>query len=249
MVSMRENRLPYNTRGSCSPSVPAFLDTDPVLYAAMIQLYRRGTARVIEERDDGVFIQDTHGITYMLAASDADLAEYWLKKYADENYVLMMLIGDGVEERVRGMLGLPCKMDTYQAVYLSDTAPEYDSRLRMVHASPKDVGFIREYYSNLDDDELHRVIKHRQLFLAYDEEDSRVGFIGQHMEGSMGMLEVLPEYQRKGYGTELESFMIAETLRQGLIPYCQFVTDNDVSRALQEKLGLKISDKVISWLY
>ena len=65
----------------------------------------------------------------------------------------------------------------------------------------------------------------------------------------MGLLEILPVYRRKGYGTELESFMIAEMLRQGLIPYCQFKTDNLESRALQEKIGLRISDQTICWLY
>ena len=65
----------------------------------------------------------------------------------------------------------------------------------------------------------------------------------------MGLLEILPEYRRKGYGAELECLMINRMLENGLIPYCQFQTDNIASRALQEKLGLRILPEKITWLF
>ena len=65
----------------------------------------------------------------------------------------------------------------------------------------------------------------------------------------MGLLEILPEYRRRGFGAELERFMINKMLADGLIPYCQFRTDNTASRSLQEKLGLCILPEKITWLY
>ncbi|MBR5969665.1 MAG: GNAT family N-acetyltransferase [Lachnospiraceae bacterium] len=229
--------------------VPAFLNSNPLLYAGLIQLYRRGTVRVLEESPDGVFIQDTHGISYMLAAADGDLAASWLTKHADEALDLIMVIGEDAAARAQEILAFPSRMNVFQAVYASDTPPDFAQQLRIIPAAEKNTGFIRAHYSNLDEEELQQVIEHRQLYLGVQADGACVGFVGQHMEGSIGLLEVLPEYRRKGYGAELECFMIREMLRQGLIPYGQFKTDNHASRALQETLGLNIIDHVITWLF
>ena len=42
--------------------VPSFLQNNAALYAGIIQLYKRGTVRILEESADGVFVQDTLGI-------------------------------------------------------------------------------------------------------------------------------------------------------------------------------------------
>ena len=76
-----------------------------------------------------------------------------------------------------------------------------------------------------------------------------VGFIGQHLEGSMGLLEVLPQYRKNGYGMELEQTMINYMLEKGLIPFCQVEVTNEKSLRLQKKLGLTISREQVYWLF
>lgn len=76
-----------------------------------------------------------------------------------------------------------------------------------------------------------------------------VGFIGRHPEGSMGLLQVFPEYRRQGYGEELESFMINRFLEEGRVPYAHIIVDNEKSMNLQKKLGYEVADKKIYWLF
>jgi GNAT superfamily N-acetyltransferase len=57
----------------------------------------------------------------------------------------------------------------------------------------------------------------------------------------MGLLEVLPIHRGKGYGTELESYLIARMLKRDLIPFCQIETDNDKSLNLQKKSTIKMN--------
>ena len=76
-----------------------------------------------------------------------------------------------------------------------------------------------------------------------------VGFIGEHDDGSMGMLEVLPEYRRRGIAYSLEAALINRLRQQGKIPYAQVFTTNIDSRRLQEKLGMSVSDKPLIWLF
>jgi ribosomal protein S18 acetylase RimI-like enzyme len=61
--------------------------------------------------------------------------------------------------------------------------------------------------------ELKEIIRRRELFIGlYNQEI--IGFIGQHLEGSIGLLEIFPTYRGNGYGTELESYLIAHMLKK-----------------------------------
>lgn len=75
------------------------------------------------------------------------------------------------------------------------------------------------------------------------------GFIGEHEEGSMGMLEVFPEFRRQGIAEALEAFCINRMLREGRIPFCQIIHGNEASVKLQEKLGLRISKENVWWMH
>lgn len=78
--------------------------------------------------------------------------------------------------------------------------------------------------------------------------DALAGFIGEHLEGSMGLLEVLPEYRSKGYGYKLETFLINHFLRLNVIPFCQVRINNSESLALQKKIGMEISELTTFWI-
>ena len=75
------------------------------------------------------------------------------------------------------------------------------------------------------------------------------GFIGTHEEGSIGMLEVLPAYRRRGLGYALEAEAIRRAMAQGAIPYCQVIEGNAASMKLQKKLGMEFSDEFVYWLF
>ena len=75
------------------------------------------------------------------------------------------------------------------------------------------------------------------------------GFIGMHREGSMGILEIKKEYQRRGYGSLLESYLMNELLKQKKVPYCQVVVGNEASLALQRKLNMTLSTTYSYWVF
>lgn len=239
---MTENTKP-------SLPLPRYIAADPILYAGFLHLYRRGTVRVLEESDDGVFVQDTRGVSYMLAAERPELAASWLNKHAGDTFYIMLVTGDGIADLAQRSLGFTERLDMYQAVYENSAPPVCERRLRIVPAVENDLDFIKANYGNLDEEELTPIIRNRQIYIGYNEDGERVGFIGQHMEGSIGLLEILPEHRRHGYATELECYMIDKVLGQGLIPYCHFKPENTASRELQKKLGMTITEKTVAWLF
>ncbi|WP_407717634.1 GNAT family N-acetyltransferase [Floccifex porci] len=78
------------------------------------------------------------------------------------------------------------------------------------------------------------------LFIGY-KDNIPVGFIGLHLEGSMGLLYILKEYRGNGYGIELEMFLVNRLLFENKIPFGQLETENNHSIFLQKKLGFTFS--------
>lgn len=75
-----------------------------------------------------------------------------------------------------------------------------------------------------------------------------VGFIGEHLEGSMGLLEILPGYRGKGYGTELESFMICHMLEKGQRPFARLKRITAIPCVFSGNWGLRSRRNVcIGW--
>ena len=75
------------------------------------------------------------------------------------------------------------------------------------------------------------------------------GFAGFHIEGAIGMLEVLPPYRRRGIGEALLRGVVSLALSRGQYAYGQVFTDNAPSLALQRKAGMAVSQEILFWLF
>ena len=105
-----------------------------------------------------------------------------------------------------------------------------------------------EQYNKLSEEEIDILLNTESLFGGYKEENL-VGFIGNHLEGSIGLLEIFPPYRRLGYGETLECFMVNHMLEQGRVPFGHIEIENDKSIALQKKLGFTLSEDKLYWLF
>ena len=79
-------------------------------------------------------------------------------------------------------------------------------------------------------------------------ENSLIGFVGVHDDGSMGMLFVDEAYRGQGIAASLEAYCINRICEKDMIPYGHIVTENEASLKLQEKLGLYASSRKVWWL-
>ena len=72
--------------------------------------------------------------------------------------------------------------------------------------------------------------------------------MGLHADGSMGLLQVFPEYRKLGIGRAIEIFFINFCLDRGWVPYGQVRCDNEASFSLQEHLGMTMDrTKLLCW--
>lgn len=224
-----------------------YLYQNPLLHMGMIVPIERGTAQILYAQDDGVCLIETKSGAYMLSASSPrsgkKMLEYIPREGVFTFHQTFML--DDFKKKVRYSTFL----ENYQAVYLSKKLLTVSSDIKI---EPLDISYfevVSEAYDiDIGSDYLKKRIEDGELFGGL-EDGKLIGFIGIHVEGSIGMLKVFDRYLRKGYGTALTSYAINHQISQGITPFEQIGTDNKASLAIAQKLGFSISADKVYWLF
>ena len=223
------------------------MDLTGIDYLGFDRVIKRGTAEILEQDDDVLLLFDTVSKAYMMACDDTALGIEALDRHLSKNPELMTLpnleLGDVAYERY----GYHEKMVCYQAAYYGK-APALDDRLSVRQAIEDDLPMLMANYDLISREEMQGNIQRGTVYIG-ENDGKPVGFIGEHTEGSIGMLFVFPEYRHNGFAESLEKYMFAKTIKEGYIPFGQIVEGNDASLNLQKKLGLTISDNKVMWLW
>lgn len=137
-----------------------------------------------------------------LVACQADLADIPARKY-----------------------GLVSGGNCYQAVYTGGPLP-LDDVLTFHAPNEEELDIIDATY-DLDDRAGLAKLRDRGMLFAGFAGEEFVGYVGRHREGSVGLLNVFPQYRRKGYGQRLETFILNRVVAAGERPYCQIFEGNE----------------------
>lgn len=230
---------------------------------------------MIYAREDGVFFRDDDGFyengTYVFASKDETAARKILllfpEEYEDVKNSAFVCHGKKQAEFCRSFFGFDRVTDCYQVTYTPPAPLPLKGALRFEKAGEKQLQTIIETYDRESPESLKKLVAAKKINCAYatdaseraDDEENQagasggrkehfVGFIGQHPEGSMGLLLIFPKYRRHGYAEELESYQINEIRAEGRTPYAHIITDNFKSISLQKKLGANVADDLVIWM-
>lgn len=225
----------------------AFLNQNPVRYAGILEILRRGTACIIEDAEDGFYVVDSISHIGYLACKDTEKSYSWYCRHEQAGYPLLNIFDEKLKERMIRKSRLHLMMECHQYAYLSNKKPCIEMTLEMVEATLSDVPFIMSIYDTLEEWEIRTVIARHTLWLAKDGQNT-VGIIGCHLEGSMGLLVVMEKYRRQGYAFQMESFLLSTLMERGCYCFTQVVKGNHASDELQRKIGMTMDDQMQYWL-
>ena len=223
------------------------MDLTRIEFLGLDRVMRRGAGRLVAENGGALFVRDDLGGAYFLACEDAAAGRELLERHIGADCGLLVVTDCELALETFARFGFTDRLECYQVAYLGEK-PAPDPRLTVRAATDRDLAMLTENYKLIGPEELKKAIARRAVFIGYHNGEP-VGFIGEHAEGSMGMLFVFPEQRRKGFGEALQRFLIADTMDRGLIPFGQVVKDNTASLALQEKLGMTRSEGLIVWMW
>ena len=222
------------------------MDTTDIKLLGIDRIIRRGTAETVESGEGLLFVRDTVSGAYMLACDDVSRSLSVLERHI-EDITLLMTSNDDVGRTAFEKYGFTEKLECYQYAYLGEK-PGKASMLTISTATASDLDMLKENYGLISPEEMEKNVMRGNVHIGYFE-GRPAGFIGEHLEGSMGILYVFPEYRRMGFGTELENYLIRITAEKGFIPFGQVEKDNTPSIELQKKIGMTVSDGLIVWMW
>ena len=226
----------------------AWLERDRVLHANLLEVLRRGSADALVAEEGGVLLHDTGCGAWMLAA-EPEAAPAFLDRVPAG---CGLFVGHDMAyfDLARARLGLPEQEICWSAAYLDSTPlplPAFGGELRLLDRSW--APWVYAHYSHAFGGVAYMEGAMDRGMLGAFVDGTPAGFAGLHIEGAIGMLEVLPPYRRRGIGEALLRGVVSLALSRGQYAYGQVFTDNAPSLALQRKAGMAVSQEILFWLF
>lgn len=223
-----------------------YLERDPLLYMDMLGPLDRGMVEVVSLREDGLLLYNGPGEAFMLAA---DSLEAGKALCAGVEAMEIATAHDGETGAfLRDQYHLPDLRGCTQAAYLEKEPLPVPPGFEIRPLGEEFFSLILENYHSFTDPEyIHKRIAAGVMYGAF-QKGELLGFIGMHAEGSVGMLEVLPQHRRKGAATALMAFMTNFCLERGWVPFSQIFHGNEASLALHRRLGWALSQRPLYWV-
>lgn len=223
-----------------------YLERDSLLYMDMLGPLDRGMVEVVSLREDGLLLYNGPGEAFMLAA---DSLEAGKALCAGVEAMEIATAHDGETGAfLRDQYHLPDLRGCTQAAYLEKEPLPVPPGFEIRPLGEEFFSLILENYHSFTDPEyIHKRIAAGVMYGAF-QKGELLGFIGMHAEGSVGMLEVLPQHRRKGAATALMAFMTGFFLERGWVPFSQIFHGNEASLALHRSLGWALSQRPLYWV-
>ena len=224
-----------------------YLEQDVVLNIGMIEPINRGTADFLYAEKDGVLLLEKKSGAYMMSVDEPDLAERLVAEIIDAK--LFVTYQQFCLPIIKNSFGLSPQFKCLQAAYLNKTLLQTDVSIKIYMLNSAHIQEVLEHYHTMDDpDYIKKLIGNGQIYGTFVD-GSLAGFIGIHLEGSIGMLEVLPEFRRRGIGYALESYIVNMMVEKGWTPFCEVFDSNLNSINMQKKLGFELSNQYLYWFF
>ena len=220
---------------------------DGIDYLGIDRVLKRRSGEIVAETDHALLVRDSVSEALMLACEDTADGLALLDRHAGSDCSLLMVSDCALGLTAFDRYGFSEKLECYQVAYYGEK-PSADSRITVRAADENDLPMLTETYHLISPEEMEKVVRRKSVLLGYDG-DCLVGFIGEHLEGSMGLLYVFPEYRRRGFGSALQMHYIVKTMENGYVPFGQVEKDNRNSLKLQQKIGMTRSDNLIVWMW
>jgi len=224
----------------------AYLLKNPLLNMGMIEPIRRDTADILYAKADGVLIKEQKSNAYMISVNNFEKGRQLLDIISTCN--LIVAHQKYMVDYILNRFELNKKIECVQAVYMNKTKIDVKQGLEIKQLEEDQLEVILEHYDKLSNNEIKTLLENKSLFGGY-KNGKLIGFIGNHLEGSIGILEVFPIYRRLGYAMALEGYMVNRMIEKNLVPFAQVEINNQKSIALQKKLGFTISEDRLYWMF
>lgn len=241
MRSLASMIISETPRESLSARAAALLEDAPARAFPLRECLRRGIGEVLFAHEGCVILRTPDANQYVFSP-DHELGRAAIALLLEPT--LVTVCEPGFERDVRELLGLDLVEPYHLVVYERERRLKV-SKTRAAHIRVLDESYaeaVHEHYGFpqfVDEAEVRRRLAAGTILGAF-EGDDLVGFVGEHQEGSIGMLEVFAGHRGKGWGEALAATKANEMLSRGYTPWTEIYPYNKASLRIHEKLGFTV---------
>lgn len=224
----------------------AYLEQAPLENIDMLENLRHFGAQVLAADEEGVLLRADNGLLMLSCADEA--AERFCSGLPPAE--LFLAHGQAAAQAAIRATGFSVDMRCRQTAWLGAQPPPVgDTGLEMRTLGPEWEDFVQQHYGlDIGGGYMRGRLEAGVMVGAFTEGEI-AGFAGEHAEHTMGMLEVLPAYRRRGVGRALTAHLVARNLAQGRVPHAQADVDNHASLTMQQSMGFAVGTGVLYWLW
>lgn len=225
------------------------LGEDPVLYYDLCEAQRRGTAQVLFQREDALLFLETVSGEYFGYAWGEAAAEAVINALPKE-YPSFVAHQPELVRAMAKLRGVGYQFSCRQIAAVEPVMPGEPGPYTYRWLDESFIPALIEHYAvKFMCTREHMLSRIKDGVLGAFSGEELAGFISTHDDGAVGMLQVLPAFQRKGVATRLEQRFLKEWQQRGHFVYAQIVDGNDASMGLQRKLGMSVSKGKCYWYF
>ena len=222
-----------------------FLSRDKRSHIHMMESLARGKAEIMYARGGNVLLYDRSAAYCMIAAESEEEGAKLIELIPAKTQLItssQIFLNSMICEELPFEVLNECVQVCYPQ---KQTLPVKYKNIRPL--KEEDAAYVTAHYEIGGAAYIQERIAAGAVYGAFME-NSLIGFVGVHDDGSMGMLFVDEAYRGQGIAASLEAYCINRICEKDMIPYGHIVTENEASLKLQEKLGLYASSRKVWWL-
>lgn len=230
-------------------NVMEWLNKDFLCYATLIEtISKEDDVEIVAFNSDGLCVKSRFSDITHICTKNIDFLMNLLPKLSEHG--TFVVYNEAVADFLKAHHGFKWMTKCYHLTYTGKERFPLTGKveIKIIEPTEENVQTVFEHYTLACEKESIRYhMEQLGVFGAYLG-GTLVGFIGTHLEHTMGMLEVFPEYRRLGIGRELICFKTNHCLDNGIIPIAHVIENNNASFSLLTSLGFSVAKDKVCWI-
>ncbi len=212
------------------------ISKDEINYAHIVSNLRSPHKIILNEKDYCLFYVPETDYYYAECDSKSGKEDEVCHKLKELGFNYLSTTNEKISKTMTSKFSEPY----IQYVYNGDLVKDSDSKLVLL--KDEDLEYVKETYGK---PEYCEEIQQKKKLWAYYENDSLIGYVMEHLDGTTGGLFTKPEFRKKGYGYLLLKEGFSKVKK--FVRHSQVSFDNIPSIKLHEKLNCIKADITIYW--
>ncbi|MBE5741893.1 MAG: GNAT family N-acetyltransferase [Clostridiales bacterium] len=122
-----------------------------------------------------------------------------------------------------------------------------NTEVKRLEPTDQNIDFVTDTYTlGFSRESIKALMTDFEFYATYTDGEIS-GYIGRHDEGSIGILEIMPKFRRRGLGAFLVDYSVQKVIENGDLAYCHIVKDNTGSLNMHLKMNFTPSNKLVWW--